>query len=218
MHISAIDRLVILGPTGCGKTRLMSQLVSRIPRGWPILGVDPKPAPAMRALFPVRIQKPEQVRDLIGPARVSLGTFARGAYDPFLRAAWERGGITVVIDDLRLLMLHGSTDTLETLLIAGRERFVGTWTNLQRPIELLELFSESEWLISFGLELKKDRERLSERGFDLESAYQGLAGHDYFVHRRGWPHVQRVPARNAAPAKKLRRPNDGNTAANRGVL
>jgi hypothetical protein len=138
-----------------------------------------------------KASEPAQVAAFQGRARVALGSFARGIYDPYLKAAWNRGGLTVVIDDLRLLLMHGSTDIVEQITIAGRERFIGCWSNMQRPVRYLEIITESEWLFAFALQMEKDRNRCSERGVDF-SGINLLPKYHYVVHRRGWRQLKRM--------------------------
>lgn len=208
--IKATDRLFIVGPTGTGKTTLMAQFVRQLPAHWTTFGIDPKPARDMRTMFPRTLKRPEQISTFQGRGRIHQPTFARGAYDPFLEAIWQRQRCTLVIDDLRLVMLHGSTDHLESLLVAGRERQIGVWSSMQRPIDLLELITEAEWIVSFGLQMKKDRMRMGERGFDADEAYAKLVGdHDYFVHRRGWKEpmfpLSRIPPKKERMRKHVTR-------------
>ena len=189
--IRATDRLFIVGPTGTGKTTLMAQFVSQLPAYWTAFGIDPKPARDMKKMFPRTLTRPEQVIPFRGKGRIHKPTFARGAYDDFLEEIWQRQLCTLVIDDLRLVMLHGSTDHLESLLVAGRERQIGVWSSMQRPIDLLELITEAEWIVSFGLQMRKDRERIAERGFDADAAFSQLkSDHDFLMHRRGWDKPQ----------------------------
>ena len=185
--ISATNRVYIIGPTGSGKTTLLAKLVGYLPANWPVVGIDPKPARDMKKLFSRSLKSPEDIAIMKGRARVHRPTFERGAYDEYLRAVWARQNCTVVIDDLRLLMLHGTTNDLETLLVAGRERGIGVCSCMQRPIDLLELITEAEWIFAFRLQMRKDRDRIAERGFDADAAFSQLkSDHDFLIHRRGW--------------------------------
>lgn len=219
-RVSAIDRVVFVGPTRSGKSSLAVRLVKRIAPGWPVLIINPKPAAAW--FFAPALKDPAEVLTMSGPRQVHLGTTARGAYDPYLLAAWQRGGITVVLDDFRLLTMHGATQIIEMLLIAGGERFLGTWSIMQRPVRMLEALSEAEWAFVFSLALDTDRERMMERGIppDMLAA---LKEHEFLSHRLGakpiaHPALKMMGRQKKDESKRVRKPVGAPGQAGRGAV
>jgi DNA helicase HerA-like ATPase len=180
------ERVIIVGPSGCGKSTLAASMIRMVRADWPVLIIDPKPAPTIGRLATRTLKRPEQVLDFTGTARVYRPSFARGAYDEYLDAAWKRRNVLIVIDETRLLLMHGKTDAVVRVLVAGRERGIGCWSLMQRPVILLEAITEAEWAIVFGLQMEQDRARMSERGISFERASQ-LPPYSYLVHRTGWP-------------------------------
>ena len=179
------DRVAIIGQTDSGKSTLAVALLQQIRPDWPVLIIDPKPSKVMMNAAHRTLRKPEEVLTFTGVARVHLATFDRGAYDPYLNMAWKRGRITIIIDELRLLIMHGVTDAIVRILVAGRERLIGCWSLMQRPVKFLEAISEAEWVMAFNLQLAKDRDRLEERGVSFENVTH-LKPHEFVVHRKGW--------------------------------
>jgi DNA helicase HerA-like ATPase len=180
------ERVVIVGPSGSGKSTLAGSMIRQVRPDWPVLIIDPKPAPTIGRLAKRTLQRPAEVAEFTGIARVYRPTFARGAYDDFLDAAWKRRNMLIVIDETRLLLMHGKTDAVVRVLVAGRERGIGCWSLMQRPVILLEAITEAEWAVIFGLQMEQDRARMSERGVSFEGATR-LPPHGYMVHRTGWP-------------------------------
>lgn len=184
LKIDVTDRLAVYGASGEGKTTLVVKLAKKVPAHWPILIIDPKPAKAWINFADKTLKKPEDVLTFTGRARVHVDSFERGAYDEYLKAAWERRRILVIIDELQLLLMHGITDALRRLLVAGRELKIGCWSLATRPVKFLEAFTEATVAVAFHLNAEKDVKRLSERGADF-SANATLKPHEYMYHRKG---------------------------------
>jgi hypothetical protein len=82
--------------------------------------------------------------------------------------------------------MQETTDAVTRVLVAGRERGIGCWSLMQRPVQFLEAISEAEWVMAFRLQLARDRERLEERGVGF-AGLESLPPYHFMVHRQGWP-------------------------------
>lgn len=158
-HVSAGDRVFLVGHTGSGKTVFMTQALAGVSSAviWdskhelelPGYAISDNPEDAGR-LARVIIRP--------GPAGDTPEDFDRAA-----RLAFERGHTTWCVDEasvhagaFRRLVYHPA------ILRMGRSRRVGAWQLAQRPAWVpLEFMSEAEHYVAFCLQLPEDRKRMA---------------------------------------------------------
>ncbi len=196
------DRVVIMGPTDCGKTELARALLKTIPN---VIVIDPKHRFEWRE--PSIPGKPGRysriARDLRG-----LATHLRqieethsgqpviyrppaehflpkniGAVDEVFRIALARGDTTVYIDEMSRVVQSASGWANRiphwfAAVTTGRELGVGVWAATQRPANIpISTKSESEFRITFYLRMEDDRARAEELCGQVD--WQALADEDY---------------------------------------
>lgn len=163
LTIGADERIAIAGKTGSGKTFLSRALCANLDR---LMVLDPK-GTLGRADWNLekwgdRTQRALKRGD---PVRARIPAPLDGDWDRFLWAAYSAGGVTVYIDETYGILPRGANPSpaLTALITRGRELGIGLWAAMQRPTRIpLFLLSEAEWLLSFRLQLAKDKDRMSE--------------------------------------------------------
>lgn len=179
VQISPNDRLFVSGRTGSGKTTFIRFLLRSVPR-YAVL--DPKHTykPPLDEADDVPIVEefdPDLPRQVI---RVPWEDEPEG-WDDVLNEIYEEGNRLVYVDEATLLVpTRAARHPLGKLIRTGRERGIGVWTGTQRPKEIPSyVFTESEHILSFRLQFKDDRDKVSQFSGDAMSPLlASVRGHD----------------------------------------
>lgn len=162
MEIRGDERVTFVGKTGSGKTYAAESLLRSIPRlmvldpkgmlrgKWGLADWSAKTAKALRKGESVRVRVPAPLDN---------------EWEPYLKAAYEAGGLTLYIDEVYGVIPPGKAPSpyFTALYTRGRELNIGVWAATQRPSRIpMFVLSEAEWSFVFRLLLKKDRERMFE--------------------------------------------------------
>lgn len=86
-------------------------------------------------------------------------------YDRFLEWCYQRGNVTVLVDEAMQVSLnpHHIPEGYKGILTRGRTRNVAVWSCTQRPAGLSQtILSQSTHMFVFNLRLKVDRKRIVE--------------------------------------------------------
>ena len=192
MNLSAFrvprgDRLFVVGTTGSGKTKLMEKLVplcgpyllvhdgkGRI--DWPGFHLHRSLDTLFRDTYPWLAYRPPHE-----------AIHSPDAAEPFFEYAFKRGETVVYVDEVRTIAKGDVWPVwYHACVTRGRELGVTMLSGTQRPARVpLELMSETERVIAFRLNLKRDRDRLEEvTGLDQEVLSGMLLPKHYWWHVR----------------------------------
>lgn len=166
------QRMVLVGATGTGKTRLARHLLRPVR---PLIVIDPKCTYGGKDGEPgfELVSNPGALRRVRGSAeyiqyRPDEYHQSVADYDEVYKWCYRRGNIFVYTDEA-FLVHHGSyaPDWLRACVTCGRELGIGMMHGTQRPRGIdLRLMTEAEIFVSFDLRHRDDRKRMAEMGGD----------------------------------------------------
>ena len=110
-------------------------------------------------------------------------------WDSIFDFAWAVGDVLLYIDEMYSVCKHGLMSfPLRKLYTQGRALRVGVWAATQRPARVpLEMFSESEWSLTFRLQVEKDRRTVSDN-LGFEAIRQPIRDeHGFWIAYQTWP-------------------------------
>lgn len=169
--ITAGKRLLVAGRTGSGKSALACWFLQRSQQTWVVL--NPKHTGAYKNLPDSNVVKsldPKKVSDSIKKYKYTIVNPPSSTADPdtmdafimWLHDSWTNIGLCC--DELYAIHKGGHAGQgLLGWLTRGRELKQSFLGLTQRPAFLSQfLFSESDYIVSMSLSLKKDRKRMEE--------------------------------------------------------
>lgn len=177
---SAGEHVVILGPTGRGKTTLAGQMLVRPPTDGVLIPTIGKPDPALQHLgktadewpprMPLKLlmhdnlpfirrfeNRPRQPKDFIR---------ARGVYSGLLRWMFARPGWTIYLPDLQIISdpkMMGLGKDVEQLLLTLRKEGSNVWMDAQAPRWIPSAANDqTSHVLMFKNRDRRTRQRLQE--------------------------------------------------------
>lgn len=162
MMVRGDERVAFVGKTSSGKTFAAEALANPLPR---MVVLDPKGM--LRNQWGLTDWDGNQAKLLAKgkPCRIRVPAPFDGDWEPYLKASYFAGGVTVYIDEVYGVVPPGRnpSEYLTALYTRGRELGIGVWAATQRPSKIpLFVLSEAEWSFVFRLLLLKDRQRMQE--------------------------------------------------------
>jgi hypothetical protein len=120
------------------------------------------------------------------PVRVRIAAPIGDDWEPLLAEVYAAGNVTIYIDEVYGVCHRGQAGPwLTALYTRGRELGIGVWAATQRPSWIpLFVLSESEWLLTFRLQLEADQRRVAQ--MMGEDAYAELRGHSFLLYNSEW--------------------------------
>lgn len=199
IKIKLDERVAYVGKTGSGKTTLARYILQGHTR---LICFDPKGT--LHRSKDWNLSKPNDLqvaRDLRRGAhgRLLLQEVDESRWNYWLDFIWDVRNVALYVDEVYLVVPNAASPSLSfrRLYRQGRELGISVHAATQRPTRIpLEVISEAEWLFTFQLGLKKDRERMAEFGDTNETLKKSIPDqHGFYTYRQGWP--------NAIYTKKL---------------
>lgn len=169
-RVKTLDRVLICGKTGSGKTYLARHLLGNAPRlicldpkgrldDWRLTDADRSTAEGRAALRDLAAGKPSRLR-----YRLPMDDDTGAAWEDAIGAGFEAGDCVIYIDELYGVVEPGSRAPaiLSAAYTRGREYGVGVWSATQRPVWVpLFAISEADHYFCFRLTLAEDRKRMA---------------------------------------------------------
>lgn len=187
VRIKADERVAYVGKTGSGKTTLARYVLQSHTR---LVVLDPKGTIAKDVKWNVSGDT-AVARDILRgkPGRYVVSYDAD--WQKWFAFCWDVRNVALYIDEVFLVIENPSKPepAFRRLYRQGRELGISVHAATQRPARIpLECISEAEWLFTFQLGLKKDRDRMAEFGDTEETLRKAIPDqHGFFTYRQGWP-------------------------------
>lgn len=147
------DRVIIIGPTGSGKTIMAGWLLSwqdMTRRPWVWLDFKDEELIDRVGSPPVRQLRLGDMPGKRGFYRLRVNPGDDDALEDWLWKVWRRGNVGLLCDEVSLMPRR---DAFKAILRQGRSKLIPVIACTQRPVDCdREVFSEAQYRVLYGIE------------------------------------------------------------------